>query len=110
MPRLPSGPFRVLTHLKYAAIPRGIGAYSDAGPLSGNVPPMTIFLLVTPGVAFGAVARSGAAAAEERPASVAISAPARSSAFLILPSLSRKPAGADSPQLDAVRARLPPRT
>src|SRR5215218_8523536 len=51
MPCLPSGPFRVLTHLKYASIPRGIGAYSDAGPLSGNVPPIVIVVLVTPGAA-----------------------------------------------------------
>jgi len=30
-------------------MPTGIGAYEDAGPLSGNVPPMTIFRLETPG-------------------------------------------------------------
>src|SRR4051812_26464619 len=53
MPRLPSLPFRALTYLKYASMPRGIGAYSDAGPLSGYVPPSTIDELVTPGVACG---------------------------------------------------------
>jgi len=37
--------------LKYASIPLGIGAYSDAGPLRGNVPPITIEFFVTPGVA-----------------------------------------------------------
>src|SRR5512133_1146666 len=54
MPVLPSGPLRLLTQLKYASIPRGIGAYSDAGPLSGNVPPIVIDVFVTPGVAAGA--------------------------------------------------------
>src|SRR6266576_5814193 len=51
MPFLPSGPLRLLTQLKYASIPRGIGAYNDAGPLSGNVPPIVIDVVVTPGVA-----------------------------------------------------------
>src|SRR5213592_4001355 len=51
MPFFPSGPLRLLTQLKYASIPRGIGAYNDAGPLSGNVPPIVIDVLVTPGVA-----------------------------------------------------------
>jgi hypothetical protein len=37
--------------LKYVAIPRGIGAYSDAGPVIGKVPPIVIEVLVTPGVA-----------------------------------------------------------
>src|SRR3954451_8280117 len=32
-------------------MPTGIGAYDEAGPLSGNVPPMTIALFVTPGAA-----------------------------------------------------------
>src|SRR5512133_2587856 len=51
MPFFPSGPLRLLTQLKYASIPRGIGAYNPAGPLSGNVPPIVIEVLVTPGVA-----------------------------------------------------------
>src|SRR5689334_7783936 len=38
---------------KYAAIPPGIGAYPEAGPLSGNVPSSKIVLAVTPGVADG---------------------------------------------------------
>src|SRR5215217_9061638 len=32
-------------------MPTGIGAYEDALPLSGNVPPITIARLLTPGVA-----------------------------------------------------------
>jgi hypothetical protein len=39
--------------LKYVSIPRGIGAYSAAGPVSGNVPPIVIDVFVTPGVAVG---------------------------------------------------------
>src|SRR5262249_34653877 len=34
-------------------MPRGIGAYNDAGPLSGNVPPLVIDVFVTPVVAAG---------------------------------------------------------
>jgi hypothetical protein len=41
--------------LKYVCIPRGIGAYSAAGPVSGNVPPIVSDVLVTPGVAPGAL-------------------------------------------------------
>ena len=33
---------------KYAFIDGGITAYSDAGPVSGNVPPITIVRLVIP--------------------------------------------------------------
>jgi hypothetical protein len=40
-----------LIQLKYASIPRGIGAYNDAGPLSGKVAPIVIDVLVTPGAA-----------------------------------------------------------
>ena len=35
-------------YAKYAFIAGAIGAYADAGPVSGNVPPMTIVLLVMP--------------------------------------------------------------
>jgi len=38
-------------YLKYASIPLAIGAYDETGPLNGNVPPIVIDLLVTPGVA-----------------------------------------------------------
>src|SRR5437016_10611274 len=63
-------------------MPRGIGAYSDAGPLSGNVPPIVIDVDVTPGAAVGAVAictRPNAApgmptASDARTAASAISA------------------------------------
>src|SRR5438046_3766804 len=47
-PRLPSGPFRELMYAKYAFIAGAIGAYADAGPDSGNVPPTTIFEAVIP--------------------------------------------------------------
>jgi hypothetical protein len=49
---------RALTYLKYASMPRGIGAYSEAAPLSGKVPPMTIEFLVIPGTASGACVAS----------------------------------------------------
>jgi hypothetical protein len=39
-----------LTHAKYAFIPTGMGAYTAAGPVSGNVPPIVIDFAVTPGV------------------------------------------------------------
>jgi hypothetical protein len=39
----------VFRYWKKTFIPTGIGAYDEAGPLSGNVPPMTIFRLDTPG-------------------------------------------------------------
>jgi hypothetical protein len=39
---------------KYAFIAAGIVAYSEAGPESGNVPPILMFLAVTP-VSVGAV-------------------------------------------------------
>jgi hypothetical protein len=87
-PRLPSGPLRALMKLKYACMPRGIGAYSEAGPLSGNVPPIVIDLLVTPGVALGVVVRSGAATADDRPTSAATSAVAATkNLFTPVPSL-----------------------
>src|SRR5215204_2922998 len=52
-PRLPSGPLRALTYLKYASIPLASGAYDETGPLNGNDPPIVIDRLVTPGVAVG---------------------------------------------------------
>ncbi len=36
---------------KYAFIACGIGAYDDAGPVSGNVPPILIDFAVMPGSA-----------------------------------------------------------
>ena len=39
-------------------MPFGIGAYSDAPPVSGNVPPITICDLLMPGSAYGAAAPS----------------------------------------------------
>src|SRR5688500_10266643 len=48
MPRFPSGPLRLLTWLKYVLMPRTIGAYADAGPVNGKVPPTRIVLAVMP--------------------------------------------------------------
>src|SRR5215216_2030727 len=45
-------------YLKYASIPRGIGAYCEANPLNGNVPPIVIARLVIPGTASGACVAS----------------------------------------------------
>jgi len=44
---------------KYAFIATGIVAYNDAGPESGNVPPILTFLAVTP-VSVGAVVAADA--------------------------------------------------
>src|SRR5215217_4273318 len=52
MPRFfVAGSRRALTYEKYTFKPTGIGAYEEADPLSGNVPPMTIVRCVTPGAA-----------------------------------------------------------
>src|SRR5436190_19614629 len=87
MPFFPSGPLRLLTQLKYASIPRGIGAYNDAGPLSGNVPPIVIDVGVTPGVAAGvAPASTRAKAPGMHTASAASTAASATSAlFTSLP-------------------------
>jgi hypothetical protein len=75
---------------KYTAIPFGIGAYSDAGPVSGNVPPMLMIVLVTPGVAASVRVCANTPETPMADAAVAVSASA-TSAFLMmtLPSLSR---------------------
>src|SRR5919202_6234309 len=93
MPFLPSGPLRLLMYLKYASMPRGIGAYSDAGPLSGNVPPIVIDVLVTPGVAAGvALALMRAIAPGMHTASAASAAASAISALLTnLPPSARAP-------------------
>src|SRR3954451_4131606 len=87
-PRLPSEPFVALAYEKYAFIPTGIGAYEDAGPLSGKVPPSTIDRLVMPGSACApASAVTHAIAATT---STAVSAP---NLLFMLLSLLRWPGG-----------------
>src|SRR5215210_2109152 len=71
-------------NLKYASMPRGIGAYAEAMPLSGKVPPIVIDLLVIPGTACGACPRANA------PGSATVSAApsattARTSLFMLSP-------------------------
>src|SRR4051812_31421515 len=56
-------------------MPFGIGAYDEAAPLSGNVPPSLIDLLVTPGAA--APAASAPTAATEATSSAASTAESR---------------------------------
>src|SRR6266550_4122390 len=94
MPVLPSWPLRLLTQLKYASMPRGIGAYNDAGPLSGKVPPIVIDVFVTPGVAAGAAPMSTRAKAPGIHTASAASAAASAISALFTslpPSQSRAP-------------------
>src|SRR5689334_7634539 len=92
MPVLPSGPLRLLTQLKYASMPRGIGAYREAGPLSGNVPPIVIDVFVTPVVAEPLRASTRAKAPGMHTASaVRIAASATSALFTKSPSFRKCP-------------------
>src|SRR5215510_1937196 len=89
MPRfLVAGSRRAFTYEKYTFIPTGIGAYDDAAPDNGNVPPITIVRAVTPGSAADpAKAETHATAASAR---VATSTPN----LLLMPlSLSRRNVG-----------------
>src|SRR5687768_342672 len=77
MPRRPSGPLRELMYAKYAFIDAGIGAYRDAGPVSGNVPPILIVRAVIP------VSDEADVALDAVTPSSTTSAAAKSTTFLI---------------------------
>src|SRR5881396_2410458 len=83
-----------------------MGAYPETGPLSGNVPPITIEDFVTPGVAAAEPAPSRAADADD---SVAMAAPTqhaiKASVLFMLPLSSRVPRLA-SAYFDALAATL----
>src|SRR5215211_4176771 len=78
MPRLPSDPFRELMYAKYAFIAAGIVAYTDARPVSGNVPPMLMVRAVMPASVDADVALDAATPSDTT------SATAKSTAFLML--------------------------
>jgi hypothetical protein len=74
--------------LKYVSIPRGIGAYRDAGPVNGNVPPIVIDVLVTPGVDPGALDILVAPSADEHVTAVASATAMPTNSDFFIPFLS----------------------
>lgn len=77
---------------KYALIAAGIGAYSDAGPVSGKVPPMVTVRALTP------VSVAADVALDAPMPSATTSAAAKSTTFLIGAPLERCVGGASVPR------------
>ena len=56
-----------MTNSKYAFAPRATDAYDAAGPVSGEVPPMTMVVALTPGSADEPANATGSAKASAAP-------------------------------------------
>src|ERR1700745_1610255 len=93
-------PPRAFTYAYHACSATGIVLYSAAGPVYGNVPPIRICLLETPGVPWGEAPAVPATAAVTR------SAPSTVPSFLRLTAI-LPPANGSSVRLCPVRRILP---